>query len=98
MATRKNYSQQYRDEAIELVRKSEGKPLRKVAAELGVPQSVLNNWVRRSGGRAEPVAPVVASKTEQSQRIKQLERDLQRTREELAFAKKAAAFFARDLK
>ena len=97
MATRKNYSHQYRDEAVELVRKSEGKPLRVVADELGVPQTVLNNWVRRAGGRVESVAAAV-SKSDQSQRIKQLERDLQRTREELAFAKKAAAFFARDLK
>jgi transposase len=96
LATRKNYSVQFRTDAIELVRKNPNKPIVKVAEELGIPQTVLNNWIRRSGGRKEKAE--AGPEMTESQRVKQLERELERTKEELAFAKKAAAFFARDLK
>lgn len=98
MPTRKKYSLQYREEAVELVRANPTKPIRAIAEELGIPQTVLNNWVRRAGAQKTASSSDGQTKPTESQRIKQLERELQRTKEELAFAKKAAAFFARDQK
>ena len=100
MSTRKKYSPQFRAEALRLVRENPDKPVRIIARELGVPQTVLNNWVRRAGGRAseKDEAPSQAIATEDARRVRELQREVDRLKLELEFAKKAAAFFAKDLK
>jgi transposase len=102
MSTRKKYSLQFREEAIRLVRANPDKPVREIGLELGVPQTVLNNWVRRAGGREKPRAEHAPLKAGQPSldhdRLRELERENARLKLELEFAKKAAAFFARDVK
>lgn len=104
MATRKQYSEHFREQAIELVRRNPGRTVRDIAKELGVPQTVLNGWVRRGQVRpareaAQPaLMPRAGFEQEPAARIRQLERELETTKKELEFAKKAAAFFAKEMK
>jgi transposase-like protein len=60
---------------------------------------VLNNWVRRSGGRAEPDTKRGSERAPQEQaniRVRELERELARVRMERDVLKKAVAFFAKE--
>lgn len=96
MSTRKKYSEEFRRGAVNMVRAHPEKATNSLAIELGVPQTVLNNWVRRAGGRAEPEAkrgPSVAAM--ETERIRELEKELARVKMERDFLKKAAAFFAK---
>ena len=96
MGTRKNYSEEFRAGALKLVRTQPDKTVKEIAMELGVPQTVLNNWVRRAGGRAEPQAKRGPSvDVLGDRRIRELEKELERVKTERDFLKKAAAFFAK---
>jgi transposase len=87
------YPQSFRDEAVRLV--IEGpRPIARVATELGVNETTLRGWVKQyrlslEGGTESAGDP-------KSDRERQLERELRKLREENAFLKKAAAFFARE--
>src|SRR3954465_2408950 len=104
MSTRKKYSPEFRAEAVELARANPDRSVRSIGKDLGVPQTVLNNWIRRAGGRgATPKAerPLVrhgSGTSEETKRVQELERELSRVKLELEFAKKAAAFFAKEVK
>ena len=101
MRQRKRYSEEFKADAVKLVDSRPEVSINKIADELGVPQTVLNEWVRRAGVRAEPKAKrVLPPRDGQSPeaRIRELEKALARTEMELEFAKKAAAFFAKDVK
>lgn len=70
------------------------RPIAHVAKELGIHDTTLGNWIsaykRRHGGTApEPAG-------DKSERELRLERENRKLREENAFLKKAAAFFAAD--
>jgi transposase len=96
MGTRKKYSEEFRAGALKLVRSQPEKTVKEIAEELGVPQTVLNNWVRRAGGRAEPAAKRGPSvDAPEARRIRELEKELERVKTERDFLKKAAAFFAK---
>jgi transposase len=99
MSKRNTYSKEFRARAVQFVRGHPGSPINTLAVDLGVPQTVLNNWVRRAGGRAEPGAergPSVAGAAT-DQRVRELEKELARVKMERDFLKKAAAFFAKDV-
>ncbi|WP_427135073.1 transposase [Pseudarthrobacter sp. S9] len=46
MTVRKKYTQQFRDEAVELVISS-GRPIAQVCVDIGVNVGTLGNWVRK---------------------------------------------------
>ena len=100
MARRRKYSAEFKADAVALVASRPDVSIRDIADELGVPQTVLNGWCRRAGVRAEPKAEraPVETKDATTVRVRELERELARTKMELEFAKKAAAFFAREVK
>jgi transposase len=87
----KRLTDEFRREAVRLMRESD-RPVKELAAELGVSVTTLRNWkrtvvVQKSGpGR-------VLSLEEQ---VRQLKRENERLREEREILKKATAFFARD--
>lgn len=91
MARGRTFSQEFKDEAVRMVLDG-SRPVAHVAKELGIHDTTLGNWVsaykRRHGG----VAPGPAC--DKSERELQLERENRKLREEVAFLKKAAAFFA----
>ena len=88
---RKKYTQEYRDEAVELVISS-GRPIAEIARDLGINEGTLGSWVARakeSGRVAEKPAT-----TNERARLRELEEENRRLKMERDFLKKAAAWFA----
>ena len=88
--TRLPYPEQFRREAVELAKKS-GRPFKEIAADLGVTEQSLRNWVRQAdvdAGRAHGLS------SEEKEELRRLRRENRILREEREILKKAAAFFA----
>lgn len=85
------YTQQYKDEAVQLVVES-GRPIAEVARDLGVNEGTLGNWVSRakSAGTIKE-KPLDAGDREE---LRRLQEENRRLRMERDFLKKAAAWFA----
>lgn len=90
-ATRKRHTEEFKREALGLAEKV---GVSEAAKELGLHSSQLYGW--RS--RAELVKSRGQVDQEQAKEIARLKRQLSEKDEELAILKKAAAYFARDLK
>jgi transposase len=90
--TRPPYPEEFRREAVELVR-SGRRSVREAAESLGVSDQTLRNWVKRAevdSGRREGVT------SEEREELKRLRRENKILREEREILKKAAAFFAKE--
>ncbi len=94
---KKYYSQEFKTEAVKMVLAGKQSQA-KIANELGVPNTTLSTWVKRYKDNPEKgiAGSQVLSETDfelrkQAKRIKELE-------EENAILKKAAAYFAKNLK
>ena len=88
---RKKYTQEYKDEAVELV-VSSGRPIAEIARDLGINEGTLGNWVqtaKKSGKVQEKPLD-----TDERARLKELEEEVRRLKMERDFLKKAAAWFA----
>jgi transposase-like protein len=83
------YPQEFREGAIELVRKGRG--FRDVAQELGIAESCLRGWVKRDqlDRRERDDGLTSAERQDLRKRVKRLE-------QEKEILRKAAAFFARE--
>jgi transposase-like protein len=82
---RKKYTQEYKDEAVELVISS-GRPIAEIARNLGINEGTLANWVntaKKSGKLKEK--PL---NTDERARLKELEDENRRLRMERDFLKK----------
>jgi transposase len=91
---RKSYTQEYKEEASDYVISS-GKPAAQVARELGIGEQMLGRWVKaRRLARGLDRAPVLT--LEEKAEVKELRHRVRDLEDELAFLKKAAAFFAKD--
>ena len=90
---RKKYTQEYKDEAVELVISS-GRPMAEIARDLGINEGTLGNWVntaRKSGKlKDKPL------ETDERAELKELREENRRLKMERDFLKKAAAWFARE--
>jgi len=89
--TRKNFSPEYREEAVKMVLES-SRPIAQVARELGLNEGTLGNWVntyRRAHAGEEP--PLTVS---ERARLRELEKEVRELKMEREFLGKAAAFFA----
>lgn len=99
---RRTFSREFRADAVALMRsrRAEGISLAQIARELDVRASLLWEWARKlDGGGTGPVAEpgpgrLPGETVEEENR--RLRRENTILREERAFAKKAAAFFARE--
>jgi transposase len=90
--TRPPYAEEFRLEAVELVR-SGRRSLREAAESLGVSQQTLRNWVKQAEvdvGRREGVT------SDEREELKRLRRENRILREEREILRKAAAFFAKE--
>jgi transposase len=89
----KNYSPEFKEEATRLVIDT-SRPIAGVARELGITETSLGNWVRAWREKhAEEEPPLQVS---ERARLRELERRNRELEMELAFLKKAAAYFARE--
>ena len=90
--TRPPYAEQFRREAVQLVR--DGRLIPDVAASLGVSQQSLRNWARQDeadrGERGDALS------TAEREELRRLRRENRRLTQEREILKAAAAFFARE--
>jgi transposase len=89
--TRPPYPPEFRRQAVELIRS--GTSIKEAAADLGVSEQTLRNWVRQGdvdAGRAEGLT------TDEREELRRLRRENRRLAQEREILKAAAAFFARE--
>jgi transposase len=91
--SRPPYPQQFREQAVRLVRESK-KTVEQIAKDLGISHQSLRNWVKQidldSGRRADGLT------MEEREEIRRLRRENRILREERDILKKAAAFFVKE--
>lgn len=94
MANKKyrKHSQEFKDEAVRLVLEDEERKS-DVARKLSIAPSILDLWIQKYKDSKDPVK---LSKSAESKRIAELERELKRVTEERDILKKAAIFFAKE--
>ena len=92
MATRRHFTQEYKDQAVSLVLDS-GRSIAEVARSIGVHEMTLGKWVKkaRESGRAQDKD---LSETERAE-LERLRKENATLRMERDFAKKVAAWFRR---
>ena len=92
MATRRRFTQEYQDQAVSLVLHS-GRTIRDVARSIGVHEITLGKWVSKAKeGETGPDKEL--SETERAE-LERLRKENVTLRMERDFAKKVAAWFAK---
>lgn len=96
---RATYTKEFKLEAIRLMTES-GRPPAEIAAELGVRRNQLYKWKEQLDNQGEEALTSKLGrpfKQDQSE-LKTLRQENDRLREEVEILKKAAAYFAKELK
>ena len=96
MRKRIRFTQEFKLEAVRLL-EAGARPAAEIARELGVPRNRLYKWqeqVRNKGVGAFPGS----GRGENNDELARLRRELERVTEERDILKKAAAYFAKELK
>ncbi len=93
MATRRHFTQEYKDQAVSLVLDS-GRTIVDVARSIGVHEMTLGKWVKnaRDNGRVQDKE---LSESERAE-LERLRKENATLRMERDFAKKVAAWFAKE--
>jgi len=93
---RRSFTQEFKIEAVKLAESSD-KSMEQIARELDVTSTMLYNWRKKYSSSAAKNTMTGISLTAE-QRIKQLELENARLREDRDILKKAAAFFLKESK
>ena len=97
--TRREFTEEFKREAVDLL-ESSGRPLMRVAKELGIQPSVLRNWRGRlgsAGGRAsvaEGAVSTAATMSVEGAEIRRLRKELERAQMERDIPRKAIGIFS----
>lgn len=94
---RRSFSKEFKVEAVKLANSSD-KTMEQIARELGITSTMLYNWRKKYGELSSEVVEKGSSLSSEELRIKQLELENARLREERDILKKATAFFANESK
>lgn len=100
MKRRQVFSREFKLEAIRLLEEGK-KPAADIARELGIRRNQLYKWKEQRDKQGAAVFPGEgrrASKSYDSEEIARLRSEVAKVKEENEILKKAAAFFARELK
>lgn len=99
MKTRQSFSREFKLEAVRLFEEGR-KPAAEIARELGIRRNQLYKWKEQSDKHGAAVFPGAGRVTNKgaSEEISRLRNELTKVKEENEILKKAAAFFARELK
>lgn len=100
MTRRKTFTPEFKREAVRLLELGE-RPAAQIARELGVKRNQLYKWqeeVDKHGKEAFPGHGRRSSSESLIQENSRLKQELAKAKEEAEILKKAAAFFARELK
>ena len=88
--TRPPYPPEFRAEAVRLA-KTSGEPIARIAKDLGVSDQTLRNWVNQDDVDAGRESGLTS---DERARMRELEKENRKLREEREILRKAAAFFA----
>lgn len=88
--SRPPYPPEFRAEAVRLA-KSSGDSIAQIAKDLGISDQTLRNWVAQDGVDAGRKSGLTS---DERARMRELERENRKLREEREILRKAAAFFA----
>jgi transposase len=91
----KTYSKEFKIEAVRLAEKSD-KPVTQVARELGVRQNQIYKWKKQLETHSSKAFP--GKGREVDDETARLRRELAAAKEEIDILKKAAAYFAKNLR
>lgn len=91
------YSSEFKLEAVKRIEKT-GEPVTKVAAELGVKPTTMQGWLNKYRKSPETPFPGSGNLNPDDERLRKLERENRELKEENEILKKAAAYFAKNLK
>ncbi|MEW5758718.1 MAG: transposase [Candidatus Omnitrophota bacterium] len=98
MDVRGRYPKEFKLEAVRLLNAGE-KPASELAMELGVKRTLLYRWRDQIRGKGEAAfSGSGRPKLDQMSEVARLKKELKEVTEERDILKKAAAYFARDLK
>jgi transposase len=89
---RRKFTDEFKRDAVELVRAT-GRPVAKVAEELGIYDSTLGNWVRQAEQAETDGSDLTA---DERARLKQLEADNAALRVERDLLKRTVAFWVKE--
>ena len=92
---RRSFSPEYKLEAVRAITES-GRPLAQVARELDLRPEQLRQWKKQAQASGQVARTAAALSIEEENR--QLKREIEVLRQERDFAKKAAAFFAKEFR
>ena len=93
----KTYSAEFKIEAVKRLEAS-GLPVARVAAELGVNENTLHGWLKRYREKEGNPFPGSGKVSDEDAKLKKLEKENRELKEELEIIKKAACYFAKNLK
>lgn len=88
--TRPPYPPEFKAEAVRLV-KSSGETIRQISKDLGICDQTLRNWVGQDNVDAGKKSGLTS---DERTRMRELEKENRKLREEREILRKAAAFFA----
>lgn len=91
------YSVEFKIEAVKRA-ESSGLPVARVATELGVNENTLHGWIKRYKQKQDTPFPGSGKLSDEDAKIKKMEKELRELREENEILKKAAVYFAKNLK
>lgn len=93
--TRRIFTREFKEEAVKLVTEQGYAPT-EAAANLGIGLSTLGKWVRdmKNAGSSEMAFPGKGKLNPAENEIRQLKRELERTRRERDILKKAVGYFS----
>jgi transposase len=94
---RKNYTKEFKREAVNLVTE-QGYKLAEAARNLGVHHSLLRRWKTQIEKEGKDAFPGKGHMTPELEEIRRLRREVQQLRMEREILKKATAFFAKESK
>jgi transposase len=97
MGARKQFTPEFKREAVQLV-ESGSRSASELARELGVRRNQLYKWQREFQARGQGAFPGSGGRKERTTEITRLKRELARVTEERDILKKAAAYFAKDVR
>jgi transposase len=95
MAERQKYSREFKLEAVRLLEAGQ-KPAAELARELGVPRNKLSRWQKEIAKHGAKVFPGAGRRS--AEELDKLRQENLRLKEENDILKKAATYFARELK
>lgn len=97
MEKRQRFTAQFKREAVQLMRRS-SRPIAEVARELGIPRNRLYKWADELEPKGEQAFRGSGRPKASNDELATLQREVARLKEENEILKKAAAYFARELR